>query len=97
MGEKDIAQAALFAAILTAEVATLRAQLRKAEQQWDERRGRSQGDVDTPARLVRLREQLDEAKRLSALLRKVPNKLGPVAHEGRQPRDSSGHGGGRGL
>jgi hypothetical protein len=74
MGACDIAQAALFADILTAEVATLRAQLRKAEQQWDERRGRSRCDVDTPARLVRLREQLDEAKRLSALLRKLPNQ-----------------------
>ena len=74
MGACDIAQAVLFADILNAEVATLRAQLRKAEQQWDERRGRSRCDVDTPARLARLREQLDEAKRLSALLRKLPTQ-----------------------
>src|SRR5437899_501594 len=74
MGSCDIAQAALFADILSAEVATLRAQVRKAEKQWDDRRGRSRSDVDIPARLVRLREQLDEAKRLSALLRKVPTQ-----------------------
>jgi hypothetical protein len=74
MGACDIAQAALFADILTAEVTTLRAQLRRAEQQWDERRGRSRCDVDMPARLVRLREQLYEAKRLSALLRKLPTE-----------------------
>ena len=74
MGACDRAQAALFADILTAEVATLRAQLRKAEQRWDDRRGRSRSDVDTPAALVRLREQLDEAKRLAALLRKVPKQ-----------------------
>ncbi|MFG1929745.1 hypothetical protein ACGFK1_03690 [Mycobacterium sp. NPDC048908] len=67
-----MAQAALFADILAAEVATLRAQLRKAEKRWDDRRGRSHGDVETPARLVRLREQLNEAKRLSARLRKLP-------------------------
>ena len=72
MGACDIAQAALFADILAAEVATLRAQLRKAEQQWDKRRGHSRCDIDMPARLVRLREQLHEAKRLSALLRKLP-------------------------
>jgi hypothetical protein len=74
MGACDAAQAALFADILAAEVATLRAQVRKAEQQWDERRGRSRCDVDTPARLIRLREQLDEAKRLSARLRKLPTQ-----------------------
>jgi hypothetical protein len=74
MGACDIAQAALFADILSAEVATLRAQVRKAEQQWDDRRGHSRCDVDIPVRLVRLREQLDEAKRLSALLRKVPTQ-----------------------
>jgi hypothetical protein len=74
MGACDIAQAALFADILSAEVATLRAQVRKAEKQWDDRRGRSRDDVDTPARLVRLREQLDEAKRLSALLRRLPTQ-----------------------
>jgi hypothetical protein len=74
MGPCDIAQAALFADILTAEVATLRAQVRKAEKQWADRRDRNQQDLDTPARLVRLREQLDEAKRISALLRKVPNQ-----------------------
>jgi hypothetical protein len=74
MGACDRAQAALFADILTAEVATLRAQLRKAEQQWDDRRDRSRTDVDTPATLVRLREQFDEAKRLAALLRKVPKQ-----------------------
>jgi hypothetical protein len=73
MGPCDMAQAALFADILTAEVATLRAQLRKAEKQWDDRRDRSR-DVDTPARLVRLREQLNEAKRLSARLRRLPNQ-----------------------
>jgi hypothetical protein len=73
MGQCDIAQAALFADILNAEVATLRAQLRKAEKQWDDRRDRSRSDVDVPARLVRLREQLNEAKRLSARLRKLPN------------------------
>ena len=71
MGACDIAQAALFADIFTAEVATLRAQLRKAEQQWEDRRGRSRCEVDMPARLLKLREQLDEAKRLSALLQKV--------------------------
>ena len=74
MGACDIAQAALFADILSAEVATLRAQVRKAEKQWDDRRGRSRCDVDTPARLLRLREQLDEAKRLSALLRRLPTQ-----------------------
>jgi hypothetical protein len=74
MGACDIAQAALFADILTAEVATLRAQLWKAEKQWEGRRGRSRCDVDTPARLVRLREQLEEAERLSALLRRLPGK-----------------------
>ena len=74
MGACDIAQAALFADILAAEVATLRAQVRKAEKQCDDRRGRSRHDVDTPARLLRLREQLDEAKRLSALLRKLPTQ-----------------------
>jgi hypothetical protein len=71
MGPCDIAQAALFADLLTAEVATLRAQVRKAEKQWDDRRDRSRQEVDMPATLVRLREQLTEAKRLSALLRKV--------------------------
>jgi hypothetical protein len=74
MGACDRAQAALFADILTAEVATLRAQLRKAEEQWDDRRDRSRSDVDIPATLVRLREQLDEAKRLASLLRKVPKQ-----------------------
>jgi len=74
MGACDIAQAALFADILTAEVATLRAQLWKAEKQWEGRHGRSRCDVDTPARLVRLREQLEEAERLSALLRRLPGK-----------------------
>ena len=74
MGPGDVAQAALFADILTAEVATLRAQVRKAEKQWDDRRDRNRCDVDTPARLVRLREQLDEAKRLSARLRRLPNQ-----------------------
>ena len=74
MGACDIAQAALFADILSAEVATLRAQVRKAEKQWDDRRGRSRSDADTPARLLRLREQLDEAKRLSALLRRLPTQ-----------------------
>jgi hypothetical protein len=74
MGACDRAQAALFADILTAEVATLRAQLRKAEAQWDDRRGRSRSVVDTPATLVRLREQLDEAKRLAAVLRKLPKQ-----------------------
>ena len=74
MGPCDIAQAALFADILTAEVATLRAQVRKAEKRWDDRRDRGQRDVDTPASLVRLREQLNEAKRLSALLRKLPTQ-----------------------
>jgi hypothetical protein len=74
MGQCDIAQAALFADILRAEVATLRAQVRKAEKQWDDRRDRSGSDVDAPARLVRLREQLNEAKRLSARLRKLPNQ-----------------------
>jgi hypothetical protein len=72
MGACDIAQAALFADILSAEVATLRAQVRRAEKQWDDRRGRSRHDVDTPARLLRLREQLEEAKRLSARLRRLP-------------------------
>ena len=71
MGACDIAQASLFADILAAEVASLRAQLRKAEQEWDERRGRSHSDVDVPARLMRLREQLEEAKRLSKSLRKL--------------------------
>ncbi len=70
----DIAQAALFAEILTAEVTTLRAQVRKAEKQWEARRDRGGADLDTPARLVRLREQLHEAKRLSALLRKLPSQ-----------------------
>ena len=74
MGACDRAQAALFADILTAEVATLRAQLRKAEEQWDNRRGRGRSDADTPAALVRLREQLNEAKRLATLLRKVPKQ-----------------------
>ena len=72
MGACDIAQAALFADILSAEVATLRAQVRRAEKQWNDRRGRSRHDVDTPARLLRLREQLEEAKRLSARLRRLP-------------------------
>jgi hypothetical protein len=72
MGACDIAQAALFADILTTEVATLRAQLCNAEKQWDDRRSRSRSDVDTPARLVRLREQLEEAERLSAFLRRLP-------------------------
>jgi len=72
MGSCDIAQAALFADILADEVAALRAQLREAEQRWDERcRRRRREVVDTPVRLVRLREQLDEAKRLSASLRKL--------------------------
>jgi len=74
MGPCDIAQAALFADILSAEVATLRAQVRKAEKQWDDRRGRSGHNVDTPASLLRLREQLDEAKRLSARLRRLPTQ-----------------------
>jgi hypothetical protein len=74
MGPCDIAQAALFADILAAEVATLRAQVRKAEKQWDDRRGRNGHDVDTPARLLRLREQLNEARRLSARLRKLPTQ-----------------------
>ena len=74
MAASDIAQASLFAEILAAEVATLRAQLRRAEEQWDERRGRSRCDVDMPARLVRLREQLEEAKRLAKSLRKLPNQ-----------------------
>jgi hypothetical protein len=72
MGPSDIAQAALFADILSAEIATLRAQLRKAEKQWDHRRDRSRGEVETPARLIRLREQLTEARRLAARLRKLP-------------------------
>ena len=72
MGACDIAQAALFADILSAEVATLRAQVRRAEKQWNDRLGRSRHDVDTPGRLLRLREQLEEAKRLSARLRRLP-------------------------
>jgi hypothetical protein len=72
----DIARAALFADILTAEVTILRAQLCKAEKQWDDRRGRSRCDVDAPARLVRLREQLEEAERLAALVRRLPGKKG---------------------
>jgi hypothetical protein len=71
MGACDAAQAALFADIFAAEVATLRAQIRKAEKQWEDRRGRSPRDVETPARLIRLREQLTEAKRLAARLRKL--------------------------
>ncbi|OBF37803.1 hypothetical protein A5724_11620 [Mycobacterium sp. ACS1612] len=72
MGPCDIAQAALFADILSAEIVTLRAQLRRAEKQWDHRRDRSRGEVETPARLIRLREQLNEARRLAARLRKLP-------------------------
>jgi hypothetical protein len=71
MGPCDIAQTALFADILADEVAALRAQLREAERRWDERRSRRGCEVDTPARLVRLREQLAEAKRLSTSLRKL--------------------------
>jgi hypothetical protein len=70
MAACDIAQAALFADLLADEVAILRAQLREAEQRWDERRDRSRCEIETPARLVRLREQFDEAKRLSASLRR---------------------------
>jgi hypothetical protein len=74
MGASDMAQASLFADILMAEVVTLRAQVRKAEREWKERRARTQCEVDVPARLVRLREQLEEAKRLSKSLRKLPNQ-----------------------
>lgn len=70
MGSCDIAQAALFADLLAEEIAHLRAQLREAEQRWDECRDRSQGEIETPTTLVRLREQLDEARRLSASLRR---------------------------
>ncbi|GAC1402779.1 MAG: hypothetical protein NVS4B6_24330 [Mycobacterium sp.] len=70
MGARDIAQAALFADLLADEVVTLRAQLREAEQRWDERRDRTRCEIETPARLVRLREQLNEANRLSASLRR---------------------------
>lgn len=70
MASCDIAQAALFADLLADEVAALRAQLREAEQRWDERRDRSRCEIETPVRLVRLREQLDEARRLSASLRR---------------------------
>ena len=65
MGASDVAQAALFADILSAEVVTLRAELRNAEKK-----------CDAPAKVARLREQLKEAKRLSASLRKLPtNKV----------------------
>lgn len=70
MGSRDSAQAALFADLLADEVARLRVQLREAEHRWDQRRDHSRSDIEPPARLVRLREQLDEAKRLSASLRK---------------------------
>jgi hypothetical protein len=72
MAPCDMAQAALFADILSAEVATLRAQVRAAEKQWKHRRDRSRGELETPVRLVRLREQLTEARRLAARLRKLP-------------------------
>jgi hypothetical protein len=74
MGASDMAQAALFADILDGETAVLREQLRDAERRWRERRGRSGDEIETPVRLVRLREQFDEATRLSASLRDLRHK-----------------------
>jgi hypothetical protein len=63
--EADVAQAPLFAAALHAEVAAL--QLRTEEvERWHRQRQRRRrtGDLDPPERLLRLRDELEEATRI---------------------------------
>jgi hypothetical protein len=58
----EVAQVALFAATLDAEIADLRARVEAAEQRWEQRQLRaSPVELEVPEGLVRLRDQLDEA------------------------------------
>ena len=58
----EVAQAALFVAALKTEIAGLQARVEAAEQRWEQRQSRaSRIELEVPARLVRLRAQLDEA------------------------------------
>jgi hypothetical protein len=68
----EVAQAAMFAEILRTEVGDLRARLQDAEQRWEHRCRRCRHELDPPAGLIRLREQLDEAVGLLASLERVP-------------------------
>ena len=62
MSACEVAQAAVFAAALKAEITGLQARVEAAEQRWARRRFRASGiELEVPERLVRLRAQLDEA------------------------------------
>jgi hypothetical protein len=69
MAACDAAQASIFAQLLQTEVCDLGARLRDAERRWAKRQARSTRTVDTPASLIRLREQVEEAATLLASLR----------------------------
>jgi hypothetical protein len=81
MAACDAAQASIFAQLLQTEVCDLGARLRDAERRWAKRQARSTTavtvsatsssvrSVDTPASLIRLREQVEEAATLLASLR----------------------------
>jgi hypothetical protein len=69
MGVRDAEQASLFVEVLRNEVADLRIRLGEAERKWEQRQKRSCHDLETPEGLLRLHEQLDQAKALLGSLR----------------------------
>jgi hypothetical protein len=64
MGVRDAEQASLFVEIFRDEVADLRIRLREAEHKWERRQQRSCHELEIPEGLLRLREQLEQAKAL---------------------------------
>ena len=64
IGVRDAEQVSLFVEIFRTEVADLRSRLRDAERKWEQRQMRSCHELEIPDGLVRLREQLDQAKAL---------------------------------
>ena len=65
-------QAQLFAKLLRRDIATMKRKVTKAELAW-QKRCESQGYVDPPERLVKVRERMAEARRmLSALNSRFP-------------------------
>jgi hypothetical protein len=69
MGVRDSEQASLFVEVFRTEVADLSTRLREAEHKWEQRQKHSSHELEMPEGLLRLREQLDQAKALLGSLR----------------------------
>jgi hypothetical protein len=68
MHAHDAGRIVVFAAVLRQEVHELGRRLRAAEASWARRKRRCTREMNTPAPLLRLRDQLDEAVELLAAL-----------------------------